>query len=136
MMPDLRRITTSLSYSGVIRISITTLELLGYPKDLLLLINEKMHKIAYEPCSEKDKRKINIKYSDSTINNGRIINSYRFTKKVFQIEGWDTKYRYQIPGKYIEDKKVVVFNLKEAHPVKNNTYSDDEDEDLLYDINI
>ena len=132
---DKKRITTSLNYDGLIRISMNTLEALEYPKDLLLLINESEHKIAYEPCDKNERRKIVIKYSNSTIANGRYINSKRFTSKVYDIEKWDKDFRYQIPGELSSESNVVVFDLMKARPVKNNTNIDDDDDDMEYDIN-
>ena len=117
-MSNYLKITTSLSYSnGVVRVSLNTLEGLKYPKYIALLINEEDMIIAYQPSNESDRSALKVKYSGSTVVNGKIVCSCKFTRKVFHLCHWNVRHRYQIPGRIIENKGIAIFDLKEAKEI-------------------
>lgn len=138
-MKESRKITTTLTYlKGTVRISINTLELLGEPKYIALLINQNERTIAYIPSSKVDRAALKVRYANSTLTAGKVVCSVKFVRKVYKLENWDSNFRYQITGKYLEGANLVYFRLEDAHQVSNVTSEDDEDDyiDPEYDISL
>ncbi len=138
-MKESRKITTTLTYlKGTVRISINTLELLGEPKYIALLINQNERTIAYIPSSKADRAALKVRYANSTLTAGKVVCSVKFVRKVYKLENWDSNFRYQITGKYLESANLVYFRLEDAHQVSNVTSEDDEDDyiDPEYDISL
>jgi hypothetical protein len=139
LMKESRKITTTLTYlKGTVRISINTLELLGEPKYIALLINQNERTIAYIPSSKADRAALKVRYANSTLTAGKVVCSVKFVRKVYKLENWDSNFRYQITGKYLESANLVYFRLEDAHQVSNVTSEDDEDDyiDPEYDISL
>ena len=112
------KITTTLAYlSGTVRVSITILKLLSEPEYITLMINTDTNQIAFIPSSKEDRAALKVKYRGSITRNGKFINSCNLVRKVFDIERWDKDYRYQVPGYFIEDSKIVYFDLNKAKKV-------------------
>lgn len=112
------RVTTTLTYfSGTVRISITTLKLLSEPEYITLMINTETNQIAFIPSSKEDRAALKVRYRGSIIKNGKFVNSCNLVRKVFDIEKWDHNFRYQIPGYFIEEARVVYFDLNKAKKV-------------------
>ena len=133
-MKESRKITTTLTYlKGTVRISINTLQSLGEPKYIALLINQNERTIAYIPSSKADRAALKVRYANSTLTAGKVVCSVKFVRKVYKLENWDSNFRYQITGKYL-----VYFRLEDAHQVSNVTSEDDEDDyiDPEYDISL
>ncbi len=138
-MKESKKITTTLTYlKGTVRISINTLELLGEPKYIALLINQNERTIAYIPSSKADRAALKVRYANSTLTAGKVVCSVKFVRKVYKLENWDSNFRYQITGKYLESANLVYFRLEDAHQVSNVTSEDDEDDyiDPEYDISL
>lgn len=138
-MKESKKITTTLTYlKGTVRISINTLELLGEPKYIALLINQNERTIAYIPSSKADSAALKVRYANSTLTAGKVVCSVKFVRKVYKLENWDSNFRYQITGKYLESANLVYFRLEDAHQVSNVTSEDDEDDyiDPEYDISL
>lgn len=138
-MKESRKITTTLTYlKGTVRISINTLQLLGEPKYIALLINQNERTIAYIPSSKADRVALKVRYANSTLTAGKVVCSVKFVRKVYKLENWDSNFRYQITGKYLEGANLVYFRLEDAHQVSNVTSEDDEDDyiDPEYDISL
>lgn len=138
-MKESRKITTTLTYlKGTVRISINTLQLLGEPKYIALLINQNERTIAYIPSSKADRAALKVRYANSTLTAGKVVCSVKFVRKVYKLENWDSNFRYQITGKYLEGTNLVYFRLEDAHQVSNVTSEDDEDDyiDPEYDISL
>ena len=138
-MKESRKITTTLTYlKGTVRISINTLQLLGEPKYIALLINQNERTIAYIPSSKADRAALKVRYANSTFTAGKVVCSVKFVRKVYKLENWDSNFRYQITGKYFEGANLVYFRLEDAHQVSNVTSEDDEDDyiDPEYDISL
>lgn len=138
-MKESRKITTTLTYlKGTVRISINTLQLLGEPKYIALLINQNERTIAYIPSSKADRAALKVRYANSTLTAGKVVCSVKFVRKVYKLENWDSNFRYQITGKYLESANLVYFRLEDAHQVSNVTSEDDEDDyiDPEYDISL
>lgn len=138
-MKESRKITTTLTYlKGTVRISINTLELLGEPKYIALLINQNERTIAYIPSRKADRAALKVRYANSTLTAGKVVCSVKFVRKVYKLENWDSNFRYQITGKYLEGANLVYFRLEDAHQVSNVTSEDDEDDyiDPEYDISL
>jgi hypothetical protein len=139
LMKESRKITTTLTYlKGTVRISINTLQLLGEPKYIALLINQNERTIAYIPSSKADRAALKVRYANSTLTAGKVVCSVKFVRKVYKLENWDSNFRYQITGKYLEGANLVYFRLEDAHQVSNVTSEDDEDDyiDPEYDISL
>lgn len=138
-MKESRKITTTLTYlKGTVRISINTLQLLGEPKYIALLINQNERTIAYIPSSKADRAALKVRYANSTLTAGKVVCSVKFVRKVYKLENWDSNFRYQITGNYLEGANLVYFRLEDAHQVSNVTSEDDEDDyiDPEYDISL
>lgn len=137
-MKESRKITTTLTYlKGTVRISINTLQLLGEPKYITLLINQNERTIAYIPSSKADRAALKVRYANSTLTAGKVVCSVKFVRKVYKLENWDSNFRYQIIGKYLEGANLVYFRLEDAHQVSNVTSEDDDDYiDPEYDISL
>lgn len=138
-MKESRKITTTLTYpKGTVRISINTLQLLGEPKYIALLINQNERTIAYIPSSKADRAALKVRYANSTLTAGKVVCSVKFVRKVYKLENWDSNFRYQITGKYLEGANLVYFRLEDALQVSNVTSEDDEDDyiDPEYDISL
>lgn len=138
-MKESRKITTTLTYlKGTVRISINTLQLLGEPKYIALLINQNERTIAYIPSSKADRAALKVRYANSTLTAGKVVCSVKFVRKVYKLENWDSNFRYQMLGKYLEGANLVYFRLEDAHQVSNVTSEDDEDDyiDPEYDISL
>lgn len=138
-MKESRKITTTLTYlKGTVRISINTLQLLGEPKYIALLINQNEKTIAYIPSSKADRAALKVRYANSTLTAGKVVCSVKFVRKVYKLENWDSNFRYQITGNYLEGANLVYFRLEDAHQVSNVTSEDDEDDyiDPEYDISL
>lgn len=138
-MKESRKITTTLTYlKGTVRISINTLQLLGEPKYIALLINKNERTIAYIPSSKADRAALKVRYANSTLTAGKVVCSVKFVRKVYKLENWDSNFRYQMLGKYLEGANLVYFRLEDAHQVSNVTSEDDEDDyiDPEYDISL
>ena len=138
-MKESKKITTTLTYlKGTVRISINTLDLLGEPKYIALLINQNERTIAYIPSSKADRAALKVRYANSTLTAGKVVCSVKFVRKVYNLENWDSNFRYQISGKYLESANLVYFKLEDAHQVSNATSEEDEDDyiDPEYDINL
>lgn len=138
-MKESRKITTTLTYlKGTVRISINTLQLLGEPKYIALLINQNERTIAYIFSSKADRAALKVRYANSTLTAGKVVCSVKFVRKVYKLENWDSNFRYQITGKYLEGANLVYFRLEDAHQVSNVTSEDDEDDyiDPEYDISL
>lgn len=138
-MKESRKITTTLTYlKGTVRISINTLQLLGEPKYIALLINQNERTIAYIPSSKADRAALKVRYANSTLIAGKVVCSVKFVRKVYKLENWDSNFRYQMLGKYLEGANLVYFRLEDAHQVSNVTSEDDEDDyiDPEYDISL
>lgn len=79
-----------------------------------------------------------MRYANSTLTAGKVVCSVKFVRKVYKLENWDSNFRYQITGKYLEGANLVYFRLEDAHQVSNVTSEDDEDDyiDPEYDISL
>ena len=123
-----KKITTTLSFSwGTVRVSRYTLEVLNYPLYIMTLINEKKMMIAFHPTTKDERCNIAIRYTENTKVAGKHYNSVRFVRKVYKLGNWDRRYRYQIPGEYIEKSNTVVFDLSQATMIVG---SQDEEQNL------
>ena len=117
-MPN-KKISTTLRYlDGTIRVSYSTLELLQFPNYIILLINVEEQKIIYAPSIKNDRSALKVKYSDVIEHKDKIFNSTKFVRRVFNLTKWDRVYRYNIPGEFIENENIIVFNLNDAFKVE------------------
>lgn len=127
----MRPITTSLGYeTGSVRLSRYVLELLGHPEYVTILINDSNIQLAFLPSAKPDKAALKITYPKSEHSDrGAVIYSMILVRKIFQIMGWEKDKRYQIPGYYFEDIKVVNFDLRRGHKVTRRRYLKMEEND-------
>ena len=120
-MVKTNKVTTTLAYySGTVRVSIKALRLLSEPQYITLMINMESNHLAFVPSTKEDRAALKVRYRGSINKNGKFVNSCKLVRKVFDLEEWDSRYRYQVPGIYIPEANVAYFDLSKAKKVFRN----------------
>ncbi len=115
------RLTTTLAYqSGTVRVSIKALRLLSEPQYITLMINMDSNQLAFVPSTKEDRAALKVRYRGSINKNGKFVNSCKLVRKIFDLEKWDSNYRYQIPGIFMPEANVAYFDLSKAKKVFRN----------------
>ena len=85
-----------------------------------ILVNQKDHRLAIQQCDEKDKDAIRWCIEKPDKRKSRKITSKPFSKKIYELMGWDEGCRYKILGHRIsyEGEVLYVFELDETEITK------------------
>ena len=96
---------------GVIRLSSGSLNLLGNPTYLRVLINPNTKEIGIQASNRDDPKALKICYGSYK---GVLICSKLLAERIFEMCGWDINYTYRTKDCYLSPENILMFRLESA----------------------
>ena len=91
------------------------IDLMGYPCYLTMRISKNKGSLIFYPCKSTDKLAIRVPDNMFTNRGARVrIISKEFVRELLTENGMDEVINYAIPGKYIEERGIIVFKMQDA----------------------
>lgn len=99
------------------RLSISLLSVLDYPRYIRVLINPETKEIAFQSSNKKDIKALKVLYMKTSADAGAIICSKTTLLRIYDICEWEFQHSYNCRDSYMIDGNIIVFDLKTAKDV-------------------
>lgn len=100
-----------------IRLSISLLDALNYPKYIRILVNSETKEIAFQASNKKDNKALRILYTKNSPVAGALVSSKVTILRIYDVCGWELQRSYNCRKHYVAENNIHVFDLKEAKDV-------------------
>lgn len=109
-----------------IRLSISLLSELNYPKYLRVLVNPETKEIAFQSSNKKDIKALKVLYMKHSADTGAIICSKTTIIRIYDICNWELLHSYNCRDFTMIENKIIIFDLKTAKDVTKNKESNED----------
>lgn len=103
--------------SGIIRLSISLLEALDYPKYIRVLINPETKELGFQPSNKDDVKALKVLYTERSDTHGANICSKLSVDRIYESVGFIDGHSYNCRDCYKSNDGIFVFKLAAAKDV-------------------
>ena len=106
-----------------IRIFVDALRAIGQPSRICFMIEENGETLLIAPYEKRDFISHKVPSGTYSGTTGMEVSSLKLCRIIADLHNWDLSQSYRVPGKVFPDKKVAIFNLKDAEIIERNDVS-------------
>ena len=108
--------------SGVIRLSISLLEALNFPKYIRVLINPETKELGFQPSNKDDAKALRVLYTERSDLHGANICSKLSIDRIYESVGFILGHSYNCRDFYKSNEGIFIFKLATAKDVTRYNY--------------
>ena len=103
-----------------IHVFVNSLRHMGSPSRICFMISDDGHNLLITPYSKRDFKSHAVPQRVYKGDGSFEVSSYKLCRLIAGMQNWDLERSYRIPGNVLPEKKVAVFNLREAEPIEHS----------------